>query len=96
LSSNNIGTWAALAPAGDRALVYEGPGATGRSVVRADGPPVELPLTSTPVAWWLDSDTLWLAGVQGYTTSLYRISTGTLIPLADTAGFAQGVVPSLN
>jgi hypothetical protein len=96
LSSNNIGTWAALAPAGDRALVYEGPGATGRSVVRADGPPVDLPLTSTPVAWWLDSDTLWLAGIQGYTTSLYRISTGTLIPLADTAGFAQGVVPSLS
>jgi hypothetical protein len=88
-SSDEIGTWAALAPQGGAAAVQaNGP---VRYVVRADGSKVNVPEgVTTPLVWWLDSDTLWLAG------PLYRISTGQTIPLEDSLGFVQGVVPSLG
>jgi hypothetical protein len=88
---NGIGTWAALAPQGGAVVLEENGPPSGQFVIRADGSRVNLSSApSTPVVWWLDSDTLWLAG------PLYRISSGHSIPLPESLGFVQGVVPSLS
>jgi hypothetical protein len=88
---NGIGTWAALAPQGGAAALQENGPPPGQYVIRADGSRVSLPQgAGTPVVWWLDPDTLWLAG------PLYRINTGQTIALPQSLGFVQGVVPGLD
>lgn len=95
---NDIGTWAALAPDGASVALEENGPTAGHHVVRADGSLVDLPLTDSPVAWWLDGDTLWMVGLasQGINAFLFRLSSGQVIPLPDELGFAQGVVPGPN
>jgi hypothetical protein len=89
--TSEIGTWAALAPQGGAAALQENASPSGRFVVRTDGSKVSVPQgETTPVVWWLDPDTLWLAG------PLYRISTGQMISLPESLGFVQGVVPGLS
>jgi hypothetical protein len=88
---NGIGTWAAVAPQGGAAALQENGPPPGQYVMRADGSRVNLPAgAGTPVVWWLDPDTLWLAG------PLYRLSTGRSILLPESLGFVQGVVSSLS
>jgi hypothetical protein len=95
---NGIGTWAALAPGGGAVALQENGPPRGHYVVRSDGSRVNLPLTDFPVVWWMDDDTVWLYGLsaQGINAALYRISSSQLIPLADSLGFVEGVVPGLG
>lgn len=95
IDPNGIGTWAALAPDGGSVALQEPGPPLGHFVVRADGSRVDLPSVDSPVAWWLDGDTLSMFGLpaQGINAFLYRISSAQVIPLPDNLGFVQGVVP---
>jgi hypothetical protein len=90
--SNTIGTWAALSPDGNAALL------PGEHVVRSNGAEIKLPFVDTPVAWWVDDDTVSLYGTHIGTTNgvLYRLSTSQVIPIDDNFGWIEGMVPGVD
>jgi len=96
--SNTIGTWAALSPNGTMAVVDDAGPPIGESLVRANAEPVAIVQVDTPVAWWLDDDTVALFGthVAGSNGSFYRLSTAKLIPFDDSLGFVEGAVPGVS
>jgi hypothetical protein len=97
-SSSTIGTWAALSPNGSAAVVDDAGPRLGEALVRANGQPVTIAPVDTPVAWWLDDDTVTVYGthVTGTNGAYYRVSTGKLIPFDDSLGFVEGVVPGVG
>jgi hypothetical protein len=96
--SNTIGTWAALSPNGTAAVVDDAGPPIGESLVRANAEPQAIRQVDTPVAWWLDDDTVALFGthVTGTNGSFYRLSTAKLIPFDDSLGFVEGAVPGVS
>lgn len=95
--SNTIGTWAALSPDGIAVVVDLGL-PVGESLVRANAQSVTIAPVDTPVAWWLDDDTVTVYGthVTGTNGAYYRVSTGKLIPFDDSLGDVEGVVPGVS
>lgn len=96
--SNGIGAWAALSPDGGAAVVDDLGPPPSESLVRINAQPVTIAPVDTPVAWWLNDDTVTVYGTQvtGTEGAYYRVSTGKLIPLADSLGFMEGVVPGIS
>lgn len=97
-SSSGIGTWAPLSPDGQSLVIRESGPPASEYVTRSDGSKVALPFPDAPSVWWVDGDTVALFGahVSGTNAIFYRLSTAQVIPVADSLGWIQGVVPGIS
>lgn len=97
-SSNTLGTWAALSPDGTAAVVDDSGPVFGESLVRPGVPPVVIAPVDTPVTWWIDDDAVAVYGTHltGTNGALYRVRLRKLIPLDDSLGLIEGVVPGVS